>query len=99
MADKEFFSYRGKPLVRCGDELYYGDMSEPYVIRLLIKSKKEVNGLQVAQDVSIALMSTDPDVNPRRRIIKTSEKKGLYNAMDIAEIWLTRELNKAKKGA
>ena len=99
MPEKDFFSYKGKPLVRSGDELYYGDMSDPYVIRLLIKSKKTVGELEVADDVSIALMSTDPYVNPRRRIIKTSEKKGLYNAMDIAEIWLKRELNKAKKEA
>ena len=96
---EEFFSYRGKPLVRCGDELYYGNMSDPFVIRLFIKSKKNVEGLEVADEVSIMLMSTDPDVSPRRRIIKTSEKKGLYNAMDIAEIWLNRELAKAKKNA
>ena len=28
----------------------------------------------------------------KERIIKTSEKKGLYAAMDIAEIWLQRAL-------
>ena len=26
MAEKEFSTYKGKPLVRCGDELYYGSM-------------------------------------------------------------------------
>lgn len=97
MSEQRFFTYKGRPFVRCNDELYYGNMSDPYVIRFLVKSKKNVNGLDVAQDVSIALMSTDPDVSPRRRIIKTSEKVGLYNAMDIADIWLTRELAKAKK--
>ena len=37
MADKkEFMTYKGKPLVRCGNELYYGSMDEPYVIHLVV---------------------------------------------------------------
>ena len=39
MAKKEFFSYKGKPFVRCGDELYYGSMSDKFVIRMQIKTK------------------------------------------------------------
>ena len=45
---EEFLTYKGRPLVRCGDEIYYGNMEEPYVIRMQIKSKKEVNGLEIA---------------------------------------------------
>ncbi len=97
MANNEFFSYKGRPLVRCGNELYYGDMTEPYVIRIVVKSDKDVQDLKVTDDVSITLMSTDPNINPRRRVIKTTEKKGLYIAMDIADVWLSRELSKAKK--
>ena len=36
---QEFSTYKGRPLVRCGDEIYYGNMSEPYVIRLQVKTK------------------------------------------------------------
>ena len=48
---KEFMTYKGKPLVRCGKELYYGSMDEPFVIHMVIKSTKEVNGLEVADKV------------------------------------------------
>lgn len=99
MANSEFFTYKGKPFVRCGDEIYYGDMNDPYVIRLLIKSKKDVNGLAVADNISITLMSTDPNINPKKSIIKTSEKHSMYDAMDIAEAWLTREIAKANSAA
>lgn len=92
MAEKEFSTYKGKPLVRCGDEIYYGSMEDPYVIRMQIKSKKEVNGLEIADKVAIQLMCTDPDLSPRRQLIKSSEKNGLYLAMDIADIWLERAL-------
>ncbi len=79
--DKEFSTYKGRPLVRCGDEIYYGNMEEPYVIRMQIKSKKEQNGIEIA-----------PYLSPRKQLVKSSEKKGLFLAMDIADIWLNRAL-------
>lgn len=92
MAEKEFSTYKGKPLVRCGDEIYYGSMDQRFVIRLQIKSKKEVNGLEVADKVAIQLLCTDPDLSPRKQLVKSSEKNGLYLALDIADIWLERAL-------
>ena len=93
----DFFTYKGRPLVRCGDEMYYGNMEEPYVIRLQIKSKKEVNGEEIADKVAIQLLATDPYLSPRKQLIKSSEKSGLYLAMDIADIWLERALASNKK--
>ena len=90
--EKEFSTYKGRPLVRCGDEIYYGNMEEPYVIRMQIKSKKEQNGVEIADKVAIQLMATDPYLSPRKQLVKSSEKKGLFLAMDIANIWLNRAL-------
>ena len=92
MAEKEFSTYKGKPLVRVGDELYYGSMAERFVIRMQIKSKKEENGLEVADKVAIQLLCTDPDLSPRKQLVKSSEKNGLYLALDIADVWLERAL-------
>lgn len=92
MAEKEFSTYKGKPLVRCGDELYYGSMDERFVIRMQIKSKKEQNGLEIADKVAIQLLCTDPDLSPRKQLVKSSEKTGLYLALDIADVWLERAL-------
>ncbi len=92
MAEKEFFTYKGKPLVRCGDEMYYGSMEDKYVIRLQIKSKKEKNGLEIPDKITIQLLCTDPDLTPRKQLIRSSEKNGFYLAMDIADIWLERAL-------
>ena len=91
-----FPSYKGRPLVRSGDTLYYGSMRDKYVVKLDVKSKKEVQGLQVADRVSVQLMSTDPEIRNRKQIVKSSEKDGLYLALDIADAWLTRELGKAE---
>ncbi len=92
-AVQEYLTYKGKPLVRCGDEIYYGSMEDPYVIRMQVKTKKEVNGVEIADKIAIQLMATDPNLSPRKQIVKSSEKSGLYLAFDIAEIWLERALN------
>lgn len=93
MAKKEdFLTYKGKPLVRSGNTLYYGNMSDDYVVMLSISSSKPINDLEVADKVTVQLLSTDPDVRPKDRIIKKSEKKSLYEAMDIGTIWLERAL-------
>lgn len=90
----EFSTYKGRPLVRCGDEIYYGSMEDPYVIRMQIKTKKEVGGAMIADKVTIQLMATDPYLSPRKQLVKSSEKSGLYLALDIADIWLERALAK-----
>ncbi len=98
MAEKKkakFLSYKGKPLVRCGNTIYYGNMNDPYVVLLQIVSSKKVNDLDVADKVTVQLLTTDPDARPKDRIIKKSEKKGLYQAMDIGSIWLELALKEA----
>lgn len=95
MAKKsDFLMYKGKPLVRNGKTIYYGYMSEPYVVIIQITSVREIKGVEVADRVVVQLVSTDPDVRPRERIVKKAERTGLYSAMDIGSIWLERELGK-----
>ena len=92
--ENDFLEYRGRPLVRNGNLIYYGNMNDPFVIILQIMGTKEFNGEEIAERVLVQLVSTDPDCRPRDRIIKKSEKKGLYNAMDIGTVWLERALEK-----
>ena len=90
-----FLMYKGRPLVRSGNTLYYGSMAEKYVIVMQILSTKEENGMQMAEKIQIQLMLTDPEVRMKDRILKKSDKVGLYAAMDIGSIWLERELKDA----
>ena len=94
MAQAEtILTYKGKPLVRSGNMLYYGDMSEKCVVVLQILTNKTVGDMTVADKIQVQLLSTDPEVRMKDRILKKSEKNGLYNAMDIGSIWLERTLN------
>ena len=89
---QKFLTYKGKPLVRSGNTIYYGDMADKCVVMIQIVTTKKLNDLELADKVTIQLLSTDPDVRPKERILKRSEKHGLYNAMDIGSIWLQRAL-------
>ena len=40
--------YKGRPLVRKGNTLYYGSMAEPFVIMMQLTSTKKVKELEVA---------------------------------------------------
>jgi len=90
--ESNFLMYKGKPLVRKGDEIYYGQMNERFVIKLQIVSKTNFNGEEIADQVNVLLIDTTEIMNPRKSIVKRSEKNGLYQAMDIGAIWLERAL-------
>ena len=88
-----FPTYKGKPLVRCGDTIYYGDMGDPYVTKIQIKTKKKVGDLEVADKVNIQLIATNPDLPPSKIIEKNTDRQGLYTAIEMADIWLERKLS------
>lgn len=93
MAKKEFLTYKDFPLVRNGNTIYYGNMSDKYVIVMQVMDAKPMDeDISLSGKVSIQLMLTDPEIRLKDRIVKKAEKDGLYNAMDIGAIWLKRAL-------
>ena len=90
---EKFLTYKGIPLVRCKDIIYYGNPSDKYIIMLQILDHKQIKDLSVANKVLVQLQLTDPDISAKDRIVKSSEKNGLYNAMDLGAIWLERALS------
>ena len=86
-------SYKGHPLRRKDNLIYYGTMAEKYIIMLQVLSTKMVGDLPMADKVSVQLQLTDPDLKSRDRVVKKSEKNSLYEAMDVATVWLDRALS------
>lgn len=93
--ESKYLLYKGKPLVRNGNTLYYGNMGDPYVVMLQIMANENKNDLPTATKVIVQLMSTDRTKDIKDIFIKRSEKNGLYSAMEIASIWLERALEEA----
>jgi len=84
--------YKGHPLRRVDNLIYYGTMAEKYIIMMQILDTKKEQDMEVATKVSVQLQLTDPNLKSRDRVIKKSEKDSLYAAMDVAAIWLDRAL-------
>ncbi len=84
--------YKGHPLRRKDNLIYYGSMADKYIIMMQVLETKMVKDLEVATKISVQLQLTEPNIKSRDRVVKRSEKDSLYAAMDIAAIWLNRAL-------
>ena len=93
MADeKQVLMYKGHPLMRLGNLIYYGSMADSHIVMLQVLETKKVGALDVASKVSVQLQLTDPAAKSRDRVVKKSEKDGLYTALDFGCVWLERAL-------
>ena len=92
MAAAKELVYKGHPLRRLDNLIYYGSMADKYIIMMQDMETRKVQDLDVASKVSVQLMLTDPAIKSRDRVVKKSEKQSLYSAMDIAAVWLDRAL-------
>lgn len=90
--EKRVLTYKGHPLMRKDNLIYYGSMADSHIVMLQILETKKINDFDVATRVSVQLQLTDPAVRSRDRIVKKSEKAGLYTALDFGCVWLERAL-------
>lgn len=87
----EFLTFKGKPLVRSGKVIYYGDMSEKFVVKLeILKSHKE-GGLEVADKIKILLLKNNAQHTDD--VVRSTEKDSMGEAMNFASVWLERALS------
>lgn len=93
MAEEKIpLTYKGHPLRRKDNLIYYGSMADKYIIMLQVMDTRKVDDLDVATRVAVQLQLTDPDLKSRDRVVKKTEKDSLYAAMDVAAVWLARSL-------
>ena len=86
----KYLEYKGKPLVREGDTICYGDMDDKCILILEIMSYKEVKGNSIPDTILIQIIdSKDP-----AKIVKQGQKAGLYEAFSLGTIWLETALKK-----
>ena len=86
----DFLTYKDKPLVRKGNTVYYGNMSEKYIIKLDILSSHNEGELEVADKIKISLIKNDSE--KLDNVKKSTEKNGFAEAMQFAVTWLERAL-------
>lgn len=88
--DNNYLCYKGRPLVRCGNEIYYGNMSDKYIILIKETATKKVNDVDVGTKFEIELLLTDPDIKGKGKIRQSAQRATFTDALEIAEAWLGR---------
>ena len=92
--EKAVLMYKGHPLMRKDNLIYYGSMADTYIVMLQVLESKKQGDTDIATRVSVQLQLTDPTARSRDRVVKKSEKGDLYTALDVGCVWLERKLNK-----
>ena len=92
MADNNFLTYKEKPLVKCENEIYYGDMAEPYVIRFTVLSTVKAGDNEIPGKVKVELLKSDTQLSDKDRISKETVKDSFFEALDFGFVWLERAL-------
>ena len=88
----ETLMYKGHPLRRKGNLVYYGSMGDKYIVVIQIMSTTKEGGLDIADKVHLELQFTDPDLKSRDRVVRKSDLPDLFSAIDMGSIWLMRAL-------
>lgn len=90
--DGDFVLYKNRPLVREDNVICYGNVSDKYILQMIIMSEKEYKGRKVPDKVYVQLLSTDTSLPQNSRVVKEGMKNGLNDAFDIGLAWLERYL-------
>ena len=85
IGDGEFLEYKGRPLVRQGDDIYYGDLKDKHYIFMMIMSDKKIGNETVPDMIMIQLIDSATKTPKEQKTIK-----GLVEAFEYADAWLTR---------
>ena len=78
MADENaVLMYKGHPLMRKDNLIYYGSMADSHIVMLQVLETKKVNDLDVATRVSVQLQLTDRQ-KPRPDRKKERERRPVH---------------------
>ncbi len=85
MENKDVLTYKGKMLLRKGNEIYYGNPGEKYMVLFRITENEKLKDITLAKKVIIELRTNSEKSSV---LIKQAEREGLYKAFDIGFFWL-----------
>ena len=66
--------YRGHPLRRVDNLIYYGSMADKYIVMMQVLDTAPLKDITLAKRVSIQLQLTDATLRSRDRVVRSTEK-------------------------
>lgn len=87
MAARKKLTYNGKPILRCGNRIFYGNLEDKLILVLDITKSKKVNDIEVAEEILVQVMDNTGELG-KGKVFRKSVRDNLYKALDIGEWWL-----------
>ncbi len=84
LGNDEFLEYKGRPLVRQDNEIFYGDMSGDFYIYMMIMSEKDTPSGKVPDKIMVQLCESSTKAPKKMKPVT-----GLKEAFEFADAWLT----------
>lgn len=84
---KKLLTYKGKPLLKCGDKIYYGNLEDKLILVLDIAESKKNKDINSSTKIKIQLMDNTGELG-NGQVYRKAERDNLYKALDIGEWWL-----------
>ena len=84
---KKILTYKGKPLLKCGERIYYGNLEDKLILALDVVESEKNKDIQSSKKIKIQLMDNTGDLGAGQ-VYRKAEREHLYKARDIGEWWL-----------
>lgn len=84
---KKLLMYKGKPLIKCGNRIYYGNLEDKFILALDILESKKNKDIKSTTKVKIEVMDNTGEFG-KGQVFRKGERDNLYKALDLGEWWL-----------
>lgn len=84
---KKGLNYKEKPLIRCGNRIFYGNLEDKYILVLDVLDSTPIDDIEHSTKVKIQLMDNTGELG-EGTVYRKAERENLYKALDIGEWWL-----------
>ena len=89
----DILNYKGRPLVRSGNKIYYGEPYNKAIVVLTILDNMKMGDIEMPSRIIVQLQSTDPELAMKKeKILNEVERKTLSDALNIGSVWLEKQL-------
>lgn len=84
---KKALMYKGKPLMKCGNRIYYGNLEDKCILALDITESKKNKDIKSSTKITVQVMDNTGEFG-KGQIYRKGERDNLFKALDIGEWWL-----------
>lgn len=93
---KKQLTYKGKPVYRQGNRIYYGNLEDDLILVIDIVESKKEKGHEITKKAVFEIQDNTGELG-KGATFRKGERENLYKAFDLGGWWLQDALDMQKK--